>query len=69
MTRVRASRPLFTAAQVHTPTPPTLLSVSKKALDVTKIDFSGLEDGQVFHTGLTPKTPELHVSRRSGGSF
>ena len=52
----------MTLPMAHTPTPPILLSAAKKTLDVTKIDFSGLEDGEVFHTGLTPKTPELHVS-------
>jgi len=52
--------PASTMPFAHTPTPPVLLSAAKKTLDVTKIDFSGLEDGEVFHTGLTPKTPELH---------
>lgn len=44
---------------IETPTPPSLLSAAKKNLDITKINFSDLEDGEVFHTGLTPKTPEL----------
>lgn len=55
ITKTPASSPL-----VRTPTPPILLSAVKRAFDVTSIDFSGLEDGEVFHTGLTPKTPELH---------
>ena len=58
ITKTPASSPL-----VHTPTPPILLSAVKRAFDVTSIDFSGLEDGEVFHTGLTPKTPELHVGK------